>query len=68
MVRLRVLDREDGSDVLPIMWDDNFFPLMPGEEREVTGTYSLSDAPAAKPVIRVEGVNVLPASVEPTRL
>ncbi len=64
MVRLRVLDRENGSDILPILWDDNFISLLPGEERELTGTYLLKDSPESIPVIQVEGVNVAPATVK----
>jgi len=59
MVRLRLVDERSGDDILPVLWDDNFFPLMPGEEREITASYLVSDAPGATPVIRVEGVNIV---------
>jgi exo-1,4-beta-D-glucosaminidase len=58
MVRLRLLDSRTGGDILPVRWEDNFFALMPGEVREITGSYRLADARSATPVVRVEGANV----------
>jgi exo-1,4-beta-D-glucosaminidase len=57
MVRLRLLDSRTGTDILPVLWEDNFFALMPGEERDITGSYRLADAPGATPVVRLEGAN-----------
>lgn len=57
MVRLRLLDSRTGADILPVLWEDNFFALMPGEEREIGGSYRLADAPGASPVVRLEGAN-----------
>jgi hypothetical protein len=59
MVRLRLVDGRNGDDILPVLWDDNFFPLMPGEEREITASYLVNDAPGATPVIRVEGAKIV---------
>jgi hypothetical protein len=60
MVRLRLVDERTHDDILPILWDDNFFPLMPGEEREMAGSYLMSDAPGAvRPVVRIEGATVV---------
>lgn len=59
MVRLRLLDSRTGTDILPVVWEDNFFALMPGEEREIAGSYRLADAPGATPVVRLEGANVV---------
>ncbi len=58
MVRLRLLKHKGGEDILPVLWEDNFFSLMPGEEREIIGSYLLKDAPEASPVVQVEGANV----------
>jgi exo-1,4-beta-D-glucosaminidase len=33
-----------GEEVLPVLWDDNYFPLMPGERRELTARFRKSDA------------------------
>ena len=56
MVRVRLLG-DDGKDVLPVLWDDNYVSLLPGERRELTARV------AAEPLIgagtvRLEGWNV----------
>ncbi len=32
-VRLRLANKKDDLDVVPVFWDDNYFSLLPGEER-----------------------------------
>jgi exo-1,4-beta-D-glucosaminidase len=66
-VRLKV-DKPSGEEVLPVLWQDNYFSLLPGEKREVTATYKLKDlAPAGQgpeasktlqPVLEVSGWNI----------
>ncbi len=34
-VELRVLDA-DGNSILPVLWDDNYVSILPGEDRELT--------------------------------
>lgn len=34
-IELRILDRKSGKEVSPVLWDDQYFSLLPGEEREV---------------------------------
>jgi exo-1,4-beta-D-glucosaminidase len=50
----RFHDRE----VLPVLWSDNYFSLLPGEKREVTATYRAKDLAGTKPEIEVGGWNV----------
>ncbi len=57
-VHLTVLKGKEGSDVKPIVWEDNYFELMPGERREVTATYASKLLLGAKPRVRVDGFNV----------
>ena len=38
-VRLKVTKGPDGDEVLPVLWEDNYFALLPGERRTVTATY-----------------------------
>ena len=57
-VRLKVNKGKGGEEILPVMWQDNYISLMPGETREVTATYRASDLGAAKPSIEVSGWNV----------
>jgi exo-1,4-beta-D-glucosaminidase len=61
-VHLTVLKGKDGEDVKPILWEDNYLSLMPGEKREVTATFKTSLLGGAKPHIKVDGWNVAPAS------
>jgi len=61
-VHLRVTKGEGGDEVLPVLWGDNDFRLMPGESREVTASYLGSDVLGPKPVVAVDGWNVPPAS------
>jgi len=29
----------DGDDLVPIFWDDNYFSLLPGEEKTVVASF-----------------------------
>jgi exo-1,4-beta-D-glucosaminidase len=61
-VHLQVTKGQDGDEVLPVLWDSNYFPLMPGESREITAIYLRPDALGSRPVVEVDGWNVSPAS------
>jgi exo-1,4-beta-D-glucosaminidase len=63
MVHLRAT-RKGGSDITPILWDDNYFSLLPGEQREVTATYAASALGGDSAVLEVEGFNVAKQTVE----
>jgi exo-1,4-beta-D-glucosaminidase len=55
-VHLRVTNGAD-EDVLPILFEDNYFPLFPGEERTLTATFD-SKLASGTPNVVVEGWNV----------
>jgi exo-1,4-beta-D-glucosaminidase len=42
-VRFKVNDCVNGEEILPAVWQDNYFSLLPGEKRDVTATYRLHD-------------------------
>jgi exo-1,4-beta-D-glucosaminidase len=63
MVHLRAT-RKGGTDITPILWDDNYFSLLPGEQREVTATYAASALGGDSAVLEVEGFNVAKQTVE----
>jgi exo-1,4-beta-D-glucosaminidase len=63
MVNLSVTRGPQGDDVLPILWDDNYFALVPGEERVIRGHFRTRDLQGAQPVVRVAGWNVEPADL-----
>jgi exo-1,4-beta-D-glucosaminidase len=55
-VHLRVTNGAD-EDLLPILFEDNYFPLFPGEERTITASFD-SKLAAGTPSVVVEGWNV----------
>jgi exo-1,4-beta-D-glucosaminidase len=59
-VHLKLKKGPGGDEVLPVLWEDNYFPLLPGESRQVTATYSASDLGRLAPVVEVDGWNVKP--------
>ncbi len=56
-LRLQVTGRH-GEEALPVLWEDNYVSLLPGESRVVTATYRLRDLGGAPPKLRVTGWNV----------
>jgi exo-1,4-beta-D-glucosaminidase len=46
------------QEILPVLWEDNYFSLLPGEKRELKATYRAKDLAGAGPVVEVEGWNV----------
>jgi exo-1,4-beta-D-glucosaminidase len=59
-VRLKVDKGAGGEEVLPVLWQDNYVSLLPGEKRELTATYRAAELGTAKPVVEVSGWNVTP--------
>jgi len=60
LVRLRASKREDGDDVTPVFWDDNYFSLLPGEEKNVSGYFATADLEGKRPALTIDGYNVAP--------
>jgi len=61
-VHLRITKGKDGDDLVPIFWDDNYFSLLPGEEKSVSATYDVTDAEDKSPVLELDGYNIAPAT------
>jgi exo-1,4-beta-D-glucosaminidase len=57
-LRLKVDKGEHGEEILPVLWQDNYFSLLPGEKREVTATFRAQELGAASPFVEVRGWNV----------
>jgi exo-1,4-beta-D-glucosaminidase len=64
MVHLRVSRGKNGADVTPIFWSDNYFSLLPGEQREVSANYDPTDLDDKAAVLEVDGYNIAPQSTE----
>ena len=68
-VHLKVMRRSRGredegamqeTEVVPVLWEDNYFELIPGEKREIAATYKKADAGRGATVVEVDGWNVAP--------
>ncbi|HEV2401303.1 MAG TPA: beta galactosidase jelly roll domain-containing protein [Candidatus Sulfotelmatobacter sp.] len=57
-IRLKVDKGPKGEEILPVVWEDNYISLLPGEKREITASYRTSELGAAKPVVEISGWNV----------
>jgi len=57
-VRLKVDKGKGGEEILPVLWQDNYVSLLPGDKREITATYRAAELGAARPAVNVSGWNV----------
>ena len=57
-VRLKVDTGAHGDEILPVIWQDNYVSLLPGEKREVTATYRAGELGTARATVEVRGWNV----------
>jgi exo-1,4-beta-D-glucosaminidase len=57
-VRLKVTKGAKGEEVLPVVWEDNYISLLPGEKRELSATYRTSALGGAKAMVEVSGWNL----------
>jgi exo-1,4-beta-D-glucosaminidase len=61
-VELRVVDA-DGNSILPVLWEDNYVSILPGESRELTARFpAVDDVSGARVVI--QGWNVVATEME----
>jgi len=59
-IELRLVGGRSGNAVLPVLWDDNYVSLLPGETREITATPAPGAPADEPPVVRLAGWNVKP--------
>ena len=57
-VRLKVTKGAGGDEILPVIWQDNYVSLLPGERRELTASYRAAELGSAKPNVEISGWNV----------
>ena len=58
LVRLKAVRGTTGDRILPVLYEDNFFALMPGEHRTLTTELRLADARGETPRMMLEGFNL----------
>jgi exo-1,4-beta-D-glucosaminidase len=63
-IHLRLTNAKDGEDIVPIFWDDNYFSLLPGEEKSVSVTFNPTGAEGKDTVLEISGFNIQPATIK----
>ena len=58
LARARLTKGKGGDDVSPVLWDDNYVSLLPGEQRDLGATYMLEDLGGSTPAVEIDGWNV----------
>jgi len=56
-MRLQVTGK-GGEEALPVLWEDNYVTLLPGETRTLTAKYNVRDLSGAPPRVMVTGWNI----------
>jgi exo-1,4-beta-D-glucosaminidase len=59
-LELKLVGAKSGKTMLPVLWDDNYVSLLPGERRGLTATVESSATGGELPVVRCAGYNVKP--------
>ncbi len=62
-IRLKLLRQDTGERVLPAIYDDNYFSLLPGESRVVNIEFETSLLGSQQPQLMVEGLNIVTEEV-----
>ena len=57
-VRLKLNRGRGGEEVLPVLWEDNYVSLLPGEKRQITARYRMELLGGKRPELEVAGWNV----------
>ena len=57
MLRLN-LKAADGDQILPVIYSDNYFHLLPNEKRTIRIEWNRRDARGQQPIVEVSGYNV----------
>ena len=58
LVQLALTKGAGGAEILPVLWDDNYFSLLPGESKEIGVQFNPRDAGGAEPTLEVGGWNI----------
>jgi exo-1,4-beta-D-glucosaminidase len=62
-LRPEVTAGNNGTEVVPVSYTDNYVSLWPGESTTITATYQTGDLGGQAPYLRVRGYNVPTASI-----
>jgi len=59
-VRLGIRQKQEGREILPVLWQDNYIELMPGESREIVAQFLSPDAIQGESELTIDGWNIEP--------
>ena len=59
-IHLAVRQGAGGPEVAPTYWEDNYFSLLPGQQKTVEGTFAATDLGDEQPVVMLAGWNLAP--------
>jgi exo-1,4-beta-D-glucosaminidase len=62
-VRLAVEAGAPAEEILPVLWEDNYLSLLPGEERTVEARFPGKHSIVSQPTLKVTGWNIEPKSI-----
>jgi exo-1,4-beta-D-glucosaminidase len=62
-VHLGIHRKGEDAEVLPVLWEDNYIELMPGESRDVSAQFPSADAIQADTELTVTGWNMEPTTI-----
>ena len=62
MIRLKVVREKSADRILPVIYSDNYFTLMPGENRTIETELNHADTRGERPRMVVIGFNLKPVS------
>ena len=57
-IRLKVVGDKDRNRILPVIFNDNYVTLMPGEQRIITMEIDNADTRGEKPAVEMDGLNL----------
>jgi exo-1,4-beta-D-glucosaminidase len=57
LIELTVYGEKSGKSVVPVLWDDNYVSLVPGESRVIKATFPESALKDDKPALKLKGWN-----------
>jgi exo-1,4-beta-D-glucosaminidase len=62
-VRLAVEAGKPSEEILPVLWDDNYVSLLPGEERTVEARFPGKHSIGPHPTLKISGWNIEPETL-----
>jgi len=62
-VRLAVEAGKPSEEILPVLWEDNYFSLLPGEERTVEARFPSKHSIGSHPTLKISGWNIEPETL-----